>query len=201
MLAPVLSLLLTSSASAIVCPPQISEAVVLKQESESCGGPCEQEGVCAEGLKCVTPKTSPLSFAILMGPKPVGVCTRPMVEDMDSVESSAPKEKQDRLLPKDKQDLLLGRRLVGEESNVPLDDEGVVAAAKFAVTYVQQTANSLPKPALSRIVFAKQQVVAGMKYTLGIRMDDGHTHRITVIDTPWLTPRYKVSLFEPNALD
>jgi len=183
--------LLVASASAIVCAPEISMAIVLKEENEPCGGPCDQEGVCQEGLKCVTPKTSPLSFAILMGPKQTGVCTRPMVEE--TVPEIPP--------PKGKQDLLLGRRLTGEQANIPLDDEAVVAAAKFATTYVQETANSLPKPALSNIVFAKKQVVAGIKYTLGIRMDDGHTHRIEVIDTPWLTPRYKVGLFEPNALD
>jgi len=172
---------LLGSASAFVCPPVAEDKLVLKGENEECGGACEAAGRCAEGLKCVTPKTSPFSFAILMGSAKVGTCTRPTVEV---------KEDESRRL-----------KLAGGSSDVALDDEGVVAAAKFATTYIQARSNGLTTPALSGIVSASQQVVAGIKYTLGLRMSDGHVHRIEVVDTPWLTPRYKVVLFEPNALE
>jgi len=173
-------LLALLGASAFVCPPTVTEKLELKKENESCGGACDSAGVCAEGFKCIVPKTSPLSFAILLAPAKTGTCTRPVVEAEEETE---------------------GRRLVGGSKDASLDDEGVIAAAKFATSYISSVSNGLTKPSLSKIVSAQHQVVAGIKYTLGLRMDDGHVHRISVIDTPWLTPRYQVSLFEPNALD
>ena len=63
------------SSSAFVCPPPPVEQA-LKVAGEACGGTCNTYGECAEGLKCMTEKTtSPMSFAILMGPtKKSGVC-------------------------------------------------------------------------------------------------------------------------------
>merc|ERR1712137_365944 len=69
--------LLAASATAIVCPPQMTEAALaLKLEGEACGGACQADGSCAEGLECQKPKTSPFSFAIL-APSPAGVCQKP----------------------------------------------------------------------------------------------------------------------------
>eukprot|EP00325_Prymnesiales_sp_UTEX-LB-985_P022108 CAMPEP_0174724526 /NCGR_PEP_ID=MMETSP1094-20130205/43492_1 /TAXON_ID=156173 /ORGANISM="Chrysochromulina brevifilum, Strain UTEX LB 985" /LENGTH=287 /DNA_ID=CAMNT_0015925755 /DNA_START=24 /DNA_END=887 /DNA_ORIENTATION=+ len=165
---------------AFVCPPK-TEADAVKAENEVCGGPCDSSGICAEGLKCVKPKTSTFSFAVLAFPA-VGKCTRPVVEE------TKPEARK------------LGF-IAGGNRDIDLNDQGVVAAAKFAETHIQSMSNSLTKPALSKVVSAQKQVVAGIKYTLGLRMSDGHVHRISIVDTPWRTERYKVDLFEPNALD
>jgi hypothetical protein len=222
---------LLGSASAIVCP-QDRSTLAIKAEGEECGGACDASGICGEGLMCVVPQASPLSFAIFVGaPAKVGTCqghtgTRPAgdlpvktlpvkhehtrtVADLKRADELA--RQQPHTVADQKHEDELARQQAGESkrklqvmggsSEASVEDEEVIAAAKYATTYIQSRSNGFTVPALSRIVSARKQVVAGMAYTLGLRMDDGHIHRIQVVDTPWLTPRYKVTLFEPNALD
>jgi hypothetical protein len=238
---------LLGSASAIVCPRDRS-TLAIKAEGEECGGACDASGICGEGLMCVVPQASPLSFAIFVGaPAKVGTCqghtgTRPAgdlpvktlpvkhehtrtVADLKRADELARQQphtvadqkhedelaRQHRTVADQKHEDELARQQAGESkrklqvmggsSEASVEDEEVIAAAKYATTYIQSRSNGFTVPALSRIVSARKQVVAGMAYTLGLRMDDGHIHRIQVVDTPWLTPRYKVTLFEPNALD
>jgi len=123
--------LLAASATAIVCPPQMTEAALaLKLEGEACGGACQADGSCAEGLECQKPKTSPFSFAIL-APSPAGVCQKPKTVT----------------------------HMMGGVSDIGLDDEGVQDAAKFGVDHIQKTSNGLALPTLDRIVSAQKQVV------------------------------------------
>ena len=71
-----LLLLALGAASAFRCPP-VEEGQALKQAGEACGGACRALGECAEGLKCIVPKSSGMSFALLLAPERGGVCTKP----------------------------------------------------------------------------------------------------------------------------
>lgn len=158
------------SSSAFVCPPPPVEQA-LKVAGEACGGTCNTYGECAEGLKCMTEKTtSPMSFAILMGgTKKAGVCAKPVLEDRRGLTG-----------------------MPGGSSAIALDDEGLLSAAKFSMGRIAADSNSLTPPTLSRIVSASKQVVAGIKYTIEVELSDATHRRVEIVDTPWMTPRYNV---------
>ena len=70
--------------TAFVCPP-VEENLPPQQLGDKCGGSCNSFGDCAAGLECyVEPKTSPLSFAILMGPSgKAGYCREAQQVEVD----------------------------------------------------------------------------------------------------------------------
>ena len=192
---------LATGTTAIVCPPR-DDALPLKAEGEACGGACDSQGACAEGLKCVVPKTSPLSFAILMAPARAGTCVGPV--------EAAENGKERRLTDK--------RELVGAPNAADLEDKDLVAAASFAAGYISSMSNSLTAPQLDTIVSATKQVVvryiaaplapspspcsltahlqpsnpppplcikqAGIKYSLVLKMSDGQRHIVEVNHGP-----------------
>ena len=163
-----LHLLLALSATSFVCPP-IEEAMAPRQIGEQCGGTCNTYGECGEGLECHTePKTSPMSFAILMGAtKKAGTCRGKTVEGRS-----------------------LAGNMVGAPRDVSIDDPDVLAATKFAVATLMERSNSLTPANLIRIKSAQTQVVAGIKYTLHLVMSDSSEHRLQIVDQAWMTPRY-----------
>ena len=131
---------LTVALLGFACPP-VEEALPARALGEQCGGTCNTFGECASGLECHVekPKTSPMSFAILMGGgSKSGVC-REVVEERRSLQ-------------------LGGRPLAGGVSSININDEGVLQAAKFAVKTMSERSNSLTPATLNRIVSAQSQV-------------------------------------------
>jgi len=163
--------------SAFVCPP-IEEAVPPRQVGEQCGGTCKSFGECAPGLTCNVEKTtSPLSFAILMGPTAKAGKCRPVAVPYE--EASVEERRQ----------LQFGG-VAGGVSDASLDSPELLAAAKFGVKMMMERSNSLTPATLSRVISAQQQVVAGIKYTIVLAMSDGSQHRLQILDQAWMTPRY-----------
>ncbi|KAG8470900.1 hypothetical protein KFE25_009321 [Diacronema lutheri] len=164
----------------MACPPTGRAA------GESCGGPCDRDGLCAPGLTCApvdTLKTRVLEF--FAPDARSGVCT--------TREPLAP-------------------ACVGCPSPAPPDDEGIIDAARWAVATVNAGRNNAHALELVRIASASKQVVAGIKYMLTIEVgesscaNDGRQHEVgacplladtqtllldvEVVDAPWRTPRY-----------
>lgn len=163
-------------ASALVCPNVDKDALKanLKQEGEACGGACDSLGWCADGLQCVVPKTSPLSFAILLTPARSGVCRGP-------VEEATPVEETTDSPP----------ALAGGIRNAEVDED-VLAAASYFIESMNRASNSLTPATLGRVVSVKKQVVAGIKYHIVVEMSDGHQHEFEIVDQAWMTPRYSI---------
>ena len=162
---------------AFVCPPAPVEDVP-RVEGEQCGGACDSFGKCAEGLECFVdkPKTSPFSFAIVMGNNNrAGVCVSPdkNVEERRSLQ-------------------LGGRTLAGGVHETSVESPEVAGAAKHALAELMRSSNSLTPPTLVRVVSAQTQVVAGIKYILELELSDGSHHRVSVVDQAWMHPRYSM---------
>lgn len=193
----------------------------MRVEGEQCGGACDSFGKCATNLECFVdkPKTSPFSFAILMGnTNTAGVCVSPdkTVEERRALQ-------------------LGGRTLAGGAHETSVESPEVAAAAKHALTSLMRSSNSLTPPTLVRVVSAKtqvrilrprpvffllffslartthihasisphikspppsshspSQVVAGIKYILELELSDGSHHRVSVVDQAWMNPRYSM---------
>lgn len=127
-------------ASAARCPPcgddgQMACPPTGRAAGESCGGPCDRDGLCAPGLTCApvdTLKTRVLEF--FAPDARSGVCT--------TREPLAP-------------------ACVGCPSPAPPDDEGIIDAARWAVATVNAGRNNAHALELVRIASASKQVVAG----------------------------------------
>ena len=171
-----LLLALVGSAMGMVCPPRSTEELKanLKAEGEACGGACDSQGWCADGLECVVPKASPMSFAILLTPARIGVC-RGLVEETE----------EDVKVP------TMGGTIPGGVTRAEVD-EAMTAAANFCVTDMNSASNALTPPTMVKIVEATKQVVAGIKYHLKVEMSDGHQHEFDVLEQAWMTPRYQI---------
>ena len=132
-----LLLFLLPFAGAMVCPPVDKDKLKanLKGEGEPCGGACDSLGWCADGLECVVPKTSSMSFAILLTPARSGICRGAVEEDTPT---NAP--------------------VPGGISTAEVD-EAVMGAARFCIEAMNSQSNSLTPPTLSRVVSATKQVV------------------------------------------
>ncbi|XP_037761031.1 cystatin-POGU1 [Chelonia mydas] len=65
---------------------------------------------------------------------------------------------------------LRGERLVGGLQEVPVSDPGVQAAVRFAVEAYNRASNSLHYSRAERVLRARSQVVAGMKYYLTVQL-------------------------------
>lgn len=165
-----LVLFLLPFAGAMVCPPADKEALKanLKREGEPCGGACDSLGWCADGLECVVPKTSSMSFAILLTPARSGICRGP-VEEETPTNAGVP----------------------GGISKADVD-EAILGAARFCVDSMNAQSNSLTPPTMSRVVSATKQVVAGIKYRIKVEMSDGHQHEFDIVEQAWMTPRYNL---------
>lgn len=136
--------------TAFVCPP-VEEALPLRKAGEPCGGTCNSYGDCAKGLECHTdsPRTSPMSFAILMGgTKKAGLCR----EAVEAVEQPT----------EERRSLQLGGSgmMAGGISPADTDSPEVLAVSKWATSMIQRKSNSLEAPTLTRIVSASKQVCA-----------------------------------------
>jgi len=306
-----LSIAASLLASAMIRCPEVKDAPALKTVGQTCGGACNIEGDCAEGLKCVVPQASSLSFAILLGaPQRSGTCTVMEVEDelkappskvevakvakveakaekvekvekVEQVEKAVAKEavekveKVEKVVTKEEKDAKVeklavkdekGRKLQEEVNGgkiplgateiphkipifdpstvpkedshrvkggpstaaveesphkipmhpdhkvpmeprklaekrelvgggieaCPLDDVDMLRAAKEGVRIVQASSNSLDVLSVVQILRATKQVVAGVKYTITLELSDSALHRIEIVDTPWLTPRFSM---------
>lgn len=171
-----LAVLALAGSAGFVCPPRPVEEVA-KLEGEPCGGACDSYGKCGEGLECFVekPKTSPFSFAIIMGKtEKAGVCA-----------SAATIEERRKLQ-------LGGRTLAGGQVEASIESPEVAAAAKQALVFMMRASNSLTPPNLSKIISAQTQVVAGIKYTLELELSDGSHHRVAIVDQAWMNPRYSL---------
>ncbi|XP_067400170.1 cystatin-POGU1-like [Emydura macquarii macquarii] len=65
---------------------------------------------------------------------------------------------------------LRGERIVGGVQEVPISDPGVQAAVRFAVEAYNRASNSLRYCRAERVLRARSQVVAGMKYYLTVQL-------------------------------
>lgn len=79
----------------------------------------------------------------------------------------------------------------GGAADTPVDDQGVVAAARFAVEARQKAIAALGSKdsiVLVKILAAQKQVVAGMNYHLTLQVKVGakeSTVKATVYERPW----------------
>jgi len=159
-------------ARGFVCPPVEEGANKVHAAGMPCGGTCDVLGVCADGFKCVVPQktVSPFSFAIasfgLGADSKEGVCQ-----------------------PVERRNLQF---VAGGARDADLDSPEIIAAAKQATVMVLRSSNSLTPPTLKRVVSAKTQVVAGIKYTLELEMSDNSRHRVELVDQPWMDERYSM---------
>jgi len=180
-----LQLLSLGAASAFRCPP-VEEGQALKQAGEACGGACRALGECAEGLKCIVPKSSGMSFALLLAPERGGVCTKP------------------EALAVEGRKLGDARELVGSAIDFDLmaDKEGL-AALRFGVATIaaiseREEGSKADKLELVGVIRSTKQVVAGTKYRVWAELSDRHTHYFEIVDTPWTAPRYVVNFHKDD---
>eukprot|EP00762_Andalucia_godoyi_P004413 ANDGO_08158.mRNA.1 hypothetical protein len=65
----------------------------------------------------------------------------------------------------------------GGRHPVDVNDEGVRAAAQFAIEQINQASNSFYKGSLHQVVSAETQVVSGLNYFLVVDMHTPQTNR------------------------
>eukprot|EP00322_Chrysochromulina_rotalis_P020167 CAMPEP_0115851586 /NCGR_PEP_ID=MMETSP0287-20121206/12559_1 /TAXON_ID=412157 /ORGANISM="Chrysochromulina rotalis, Strain UIO044" /LENGTH=186 /DNA_ID=CAMNT_0003305625 /DNA_START=38 /DNA_END=598 /DNA_ORIENTATION=- len=165
---------MVAGAAAIACPPIEEASQQLKAAGEQCRGPCGQFGECQEGLKCIVPQTTGMSFAILLAPERPGVCTRPeMVEEAETP----------------------GRKLAtaGGAADLDVKDPEMLAAVEAGLAILREK-NLLGATGIkmTSILLARKQVVAGVLYKVWFLTSDSKMHELQVTDQAWLQPRYQV---------